>query len=169
MRARVRRIARTRTDEQLEHVKINAMIRYARVESKSRKTHVEGAKANRNIYSGACGRMREKVQGMEIRFDTNVESERERQEKRMKKKKESSVYVLRGINGRERGGETEKKRDSRPPPARAPGSGRALHRSPLARCGGLRQSPLGRAGRSSRSSYGNAIDFFLASKTQAII
>lgn len=70
------------------------MIRYARVESKSRKTHVEGAKANRNIYSGACGRTREKVQGMEIRFDTNVESERERQEKRMKKKKESSVYVL---------------------------------------------------------------------------
>lgn len=27
----------------------------------------------------------------------------------MKKKKESSVYVLRGINGRERGGETGKK------------------------------------------------------------
>lgn len=37
------------------------------------------------------------------------------------------------------------KRDSRPPLARAPGSGRALRRSPSARCGGSRQSPLGRA------------------------
>lgn len=46
-----------------------------------------GAKANRNIYSGACGRTREKVQGMEIRFDTNVESERERERERETKKK----------------------------------------------------------------------------------